>query len=174
MIVGLVIALVVIGALVASALMFVKYCRRVVSGDRVYSGITLNGKSVAGLTREELDKYISDTYSSPIARSTINVRINDENSTPFEATYPLDAIITLPDTAELADRIYNESREGNLIKRAFSVLRLKETGKNFTLNYTVNENTITSIASSMNSPITRTACCARFRRATSPATTAAP
>ncbi|MBO7406697.1 MAG: VanW family protein, partial [Clostridia bacterium] len=145
-VVGIIIALVIIGALVASGMMFVKYCRRVVSGDRVYSGITLNGKSVAGLTRDELDKYISDTYSSPIARSTINVKVNEEN-----ATYPLDAIITLPDTKDLADRIYNESREGGLIKRAFSVLRLKETGKDFSLNYTVNEDTITSIASSMNS-----------------------
>ena len=145
-IVGIIIALVIIGALVASGIIFVKYCRRVVSGDRVYSGITLNGKSVAGLTREELDKYISDTYSSPIAQSTINVKVNDDN-----VTYPLDAIITLPDTSELADRIYNESREGGLIKRAFSVLRLKETGKDFSLNYTVNEDVISSIAANMNS-----------------------
>ncbi len=124
--------------------MFVNYCRNMVDGDTVYEGITLNGKSVSGLTRDELLEYMKKTYTSPVASSTIEVKAGTNS-----LVYPLNAIIKLPDTEALADEIYSYARSGNLISRAFKVIGLKADHKNFTLGYEVNEATINSITEKM-------------------------
>ncbi|MBO4326994.1 MAG: VanW family protein [Clostridia bacterium] len=142
----IILSLFIIAAVVFAAIMFVDYCRRTVDGDRVYNGITLNGKSVAGLTRRELGEYIDKTYAAPVSGSTITVRAGEDY-----VVYPLNAIIRLPDTEKLADEIYEYARSGNLVSRAFTVIKLKEAGKNYTLNYSVNTATIDAITGYMNS-----------------------
>ena len=129
------------------AIMFIDFCRRTVDGDRVYNGITLNGKSVAGMTREELSEYINKTYIAPVSNSTLTVKSGEDS-----LVYPLkDGIIVLPDTNQLIDDIYNYARSGNLVNRAFTVIRLRETGRNYTLNNSINNATINDIITRMNS-----------------------
>ena len=143
----IIVSLLIVAAVVFVAIMFIDFCRRTVDGDRVYNGITLNGKSVAGMTREELGEYINTTYIAPVSNSTLTVRSGEDS-----LVYPLkDGIIVLPDTNQIIDDIYNYARSGNLVNRAFTVIRLRETGRNYTLNNSINNATINDIISRMNS-----------------------
>ncbi len=138
-------ALFIVALVAVAGIMFVKYCERTVAGDKVYNGITLNGKSVAGLTRDELLAYMNKTYVEPVSSSTIEVRAGDNS-----LVYPLNGIIKLPDTESLADEIYQYARSGNVVTRAFTVMGLRSEPKNYTLGYTVNESTINAITEKMN------------------------
>ena len=143
----IIVSLLIVAAVVFVAIMFIDFCRRTVDGDRVYNGITLNGKSVAGMTREELSEYINKTYIAPVSNSTLTVKSGEDS-----LVYPLkDGIIVLPDTDQLIDDIYNYARSGNLVNRAFTVIRLRETGRNYTLNNSINNATINDIITRMNS-----------------------
>lgn len=144
-IVKIIVALFIVAAVVLAGIMFVNYCKRTVAGDRVYNGITLNGKSVAGFTLEELETYIDETYGAPVSGSTIEVKTGDDS-----LVYPLNSIISLPDTKALAEEIYGYARTGNVIGRAFTVIGLRDKGKEYSLDYSVNSTTIASITARLN------------------------
>ena len=140
----IVIAAVVVAAVTAIVFMFINYCRGVVKGDWVYNGITLNGKSVAGMSRTELVDYINKTYADPVSNAAVTVKSGEDS-----LAYPMNSIFTLPDTESLADEIYGYARSGGLVSRAFTVLKLRETGKAYSLDYKVNQNTIQTICAAM-------------------------
>jgi len=137
---GIAIAAVAVLALVVIAVSLVNYCKRLVSTDTVYQGITLNGNSVGGLTREGLQDYVKTTYSDPISGSSVTVNLGDESY-----VYSLDKLINLPDVDKLADEMFSYARTGNLFSRAIQVLKLRESGRDYQLDYTVNSETIDQI-----------------------------
>lgn len=106
----------------------------------VYKGITLNGQSVAGLSREELSNYIYTRYVRPLDDAQVVLEIDAQRE-----TYVAKNFLELPDVEALTYEIYKIGHQGNLFSRLFTIYELSERPKNFTVTYTVKQEKISEI-----------------------------
>ena len=106
----------------------------------VYEGITLNGQSVEGLSRQELGTYIYTRYVRPLEDAQVVLEIDAQRK-----TYDAKSFLELPDVETLTREIYNLGHRGNLFSRLFTIYELKENPKDFTVAYNVKQDKIAEI-----------------------------
>lgn len=98
--------------------------------DTIYTGISLYGKDLGGMTQEEVAAYIDELYIEPIKNAQVTVVINEN-----EYVYPMTDFIECPDAKEKAKEAYDIKREGNFIDRFINILKLKKNGQEISLIY---------------------------------------
>lgn len=131
-------ALIVITILVVialSAFLFYRHFKSNALGeDTIYSGIRVNGYDLGGMTREEVLKYVRDTYVTPVQNTKIIVSIDNA----FRKEYPITDFFSLPDADAIANEAYNYARVGDDADRLKLINALKSNPMDITVQYTYN------------------------------------
>lgn len=137
-----IIAIVLLAAVIVLLIYsFRKLTKDMLGSDKVFQGITLNGEDVSGMTEDELKTYIRAKYVAPLDESEIIIAISGGEP----AFYKSKDLLILPDADKTASQIYSTGRSGNKISDLFTVYRLKETSRDYTISFSVNNEKIREI-----------------------------
>jgi len=96
----------------------------------VYSGVSLYGKDLGGMTQKEVADYINEMYIDPIKNADVTVVLEGK-----EYIYPMTDFIECPDADEKAKEAHDIKREGGFFERFVNILRLKKSGQEISLVY---------------------------------------
>jgi len=95
--------------------------------DVVLDGVCFNGESLAGMTREEVEQHIIDTYITPVQQTKISLKIGDSVQ-----EHALSEFFALPSAANIAKEIYEYGRNSASEKESLST---REHNVVFTFRY---------------------------------------
>ncbi len=153
--VGVIIALVAVAG--AAGGFYYKYStdlkmKEALGVDTIYNGITVNGRNVGGMTKEEAADYLQGSINSSLSSKIITVTNGNERyNISFEdvgAQYDVD---------EAADSAYKAAREGTLKERYTLYEDIRENGLDIKAATVYNEEKLSAKMDELDGLITREA-----------------
>lgn len=111
---------IIISGILAILLGISIYAGFILSSEKIYSGVFIDGIDMGGLTREEALVLLRKNMGNIIVRDGINL------STP-SAQYrlPLQDIGYEPEYGKALDKAYSIGREGNILRRIVEIIKLR-------------------------------------------------
>lgn len=100
------IVILVLGLAVFIAYQYTKGDKEEIS-DKVYSGVYFNGKDLGGMTFDEVQAYVTETYIEPLKQHKLTVYVGD-----MHTDYYLEEFFELPDANKIANEAYNYAKKG--------------------------------------------------------------
>lgn len=106
--------------------------RKIKDDHRIYSGVSVNGYDLGGMTRDEVADYIRKTYFDPINNAKITVKFEDD-----EDSYRLTDFVVCPNAEEIAEKAYNIGRTGTESERVAKIKALETRGESILIEYQI-------------------------------------
>lgn len=87
----------------------------------VYSGVYLDGVSLAGLDKTELSRYIENKYNKDLSSLVLSIYHKD-----YHMTVNFQELNVYAEHEKMVNKVYNTGRQGNLFKRLIDIYKLKK------------------------------------------------
>ncbi|MDY5496814.1 MAG: VanW family protein [Anaerobutyricum sp.] len=100
--------------------------------DVIYPGVTIQGISVGGMTKEQAENKVED-YVDKVRRETVTLQVKKKTK-----TFPISDLDLSWKNTDVVDQAYALGKTGNPFARIIEVHRFKKSGKNLPLVFSVN------------------------------------
>ncbi|MCL2320647.1 MAG: VanW family protein [Oscillospiraceae bacterium] len=152
----------VIAGAIISCLGTYYYIYRTVNdfNDFIYPGVSINGKEIPKITKEELENQLKEEYLKPVAAKTIIIRAEAKN-------YALSFSDLNPEynINEISDEAYNYKKNENLLNKYFRITNLFSKGEKIelSLDYSFDDSAIIPLVDKIAADIYRDPVDATFK-----------
>lgn len=112
--------LIVAGSLVLTLFISIIVISAILNKGEVYAGIYFNDHSLYGMTKNEVEEFVTKTYIDPFKSKKLNISYEGKlvETTLYEVT-------NTPNAKKIAEDAYNVARKGNIFSRLTKVMSLK-------------------------------------------------
>lgn len=138
----------IIGLFLIACLLFASlsvYTASVLAYGKSYTGITLNNKNVAKMTRNDLYSFLKSSYSDKVTSTKIVLNYKDAKKeislADIDVEYDLDKAV---------NEVMDVGRKGNIFSRLREVNNVKRSGKSLELSYSYNHDKLKTIVDNFN------------------------
>lgn len=136
-------------AVIILSLSFVCYSTyNVLSYDKVYKGVYINGQNVAGMRLDELKSLLKNSYQDSIKGKELTIKCKDA----VEKITFSDLNVSY-DVSSTAEDAYNVGRKGNIFERISKVIKTGNSNSKFDVDYSFDKKRAGDILEELNKKI---------------------
>lgn len=115
--------------------------------NNIVDGIKVKGVELVGLSREDAKLEIEEAIRNELSK---NVILKYEE---YETTINPEQIEAKYDVEKVVEEVYNYGRKGNIIKNNFDIINALINGKEFEIDFSYNEKTLTDMLNDISKKI---------------------
>ena len=131
--VGIIILVLLLLILAGGGAAFYYYYSKYINIDAIYPGMTIQGMSVGGMTREEAKAKVQE-YVDKVSQETVTLQVKKK-----ESTFALSDIGLKCTNMDVVEKAYDFGKTGNVFKRVIEVRKLEKEGMDFPLTFSVDK-----------------------------------
>ena len=131
--VGIIILVLLLLILAGGGAAFYYYYSKYINIDAIYPGMTIQGMSVGGMTREEAKAKVQE-YVDKVSQETVTLQVKKK-----ESSFALSDIGLKCTNMDVVEKAYEFGKTGNVFKRVIEVRKLEKEGMDFPLTFSVDK-----------------------------------